>query len=114
MPRNHHPHAVFANNGADQIVARGIGLTCEQRDEFHGALATVEGRNQRLDDADGAVVSAGIAPGFEFMRLIDVPLTKFGGFVLIKTKMHAERDLAIFQDIRKIKIGGRFVRRIAA
>ena len=33
------------------------------------ALAVVERSNQRLNDADGSVVGAGIAPGFEFVRL---------------------------------------------
>ena len=54
--------------GADEIVSGGVGLAGEQRDEFDRALAVIERRDQRLDDADGAVVGAGIAPGFEFVR----------------------------------------------
>ena len=41
----------------------------------------------RLNDADGAVVSASIAPRFQFVRLVDVPLTQFGGFVLIEAEV---------------------------
>ena len=55
--------------GANEIVAGRVGLTGEQRDEFDGALAVVKRRNQRLNDADGAVVGARVAPGFEFVRL---------------------------------------------
>ena len=63
---------------------------------------------------DGSVVSASIAPSFEFMRLIDVPLTKFGGFILIEPEMNAQRNLAVLQDVSEIEIGGCIVRRIAA
>ena len=70
--------------GASEIVACSIGLAGEERDEFQRALAVIERSDQRLDDADGAVVGAGIAPGFEFVRLVHVPLTEFGGFVLIE------------------------------
>ncbi len=80
--------------GADKIVSRCVGLAREQSDEFQRALAVVERRNQRLDDADGAIVGASIAPGFEFMRCIHVPLAEFGGFVLIEAVVNAQWNLA--------------------
>ena len=78
------------------------------------ALAAVERRNQRLNDADRSVVGASIAPGFEFVRLIDVPLAKFGGFVLIKAEMHAQRNFTVLQGVGKVEIGRRIVSGIAA
>ncbi len=105
---------LFLPIGAQQIVTGRIRLAGEQRHEFQRALAAVEGRNQRLNDADRSIVSAGVAPGFEFVRLIDVPLTKFCGFVLIKPEMNAKRNLAVLQDVGEIEIGGRIVGRIAA
>ena len=42
--------------------------------KFQRTLSVVEGRDQRLDNSDGAIVGAGIAPGFEFVRGVGVPL----------------------------------------
>ena len=100
--------------GADEIVSGGVGLAGEQRDEFQRALAVIERSDQRLDDADGSVVGAGIAPGFEFVRRVDVPLAEFGGFVLIEAVVHAQRNLAVLQRVGEVQIGGRIVGRIAA
>ena len=86
----------------------------EQRDEFHRALAVVKRRDQRLDDADGAVVGAGIAPGFEFVRLVHVPVAEFGGFVLIEPVVNAQRDLIALERVGEVEIGGRVVGGIAA
>ena len=99
---------------ASQVVSGGVGLAGEQRDEFQCALAVVERSDQRLDDADGAVVGAGIAPGFEFVSRIDVPLAEFGGFVLIEAVVNAQRNFAALQCVGEIQIGGRIVGRIAA
>src|SRR5580658_4034651 len=80
--------------GARQIVTGGVGLSVEQRDKLDGALTVIKRSDQRLDDADRAVVGASIAPRFEFMRGIDVPLAEFRGFVLIKAVVNAQRDFA--------------------
>ena len=69
---------------AHQIVASRISLPGEQGDEFVRAFAVVKGSDQRLNDADRSVICAGIAPGFEFMRLIDVPVRQIGGFILVE------------------------------
>ena len=100
--------------GANQIVPGRIGLTGKQRHKFDCALAVVKRRDQRLNDAGRAVVGAGVAPGFEFVRRIDMPLAKLGGFVLIEAIVHAQRNLAARHSVGKVKIGGRIVNRIAA
>ena len=74
---------------ARQIVASRVRLAGKKRNEFERALARVEWSNQRLNDRDRAVVGASIAPGFEFVRLINVPLTELCRFVLVKAKMNA-------------------------
>src|ERR1700688_562302 len=94
---------------AYEVIARCVGLTRKQCNKFHRALAVIQRGNQRLNDTDRAVVSASIAPSLEFVCLVDVPLTELGGFVLIKTKVDAERNLAVFQDVRKIEIGWRVI-----
>ena len=48
------------------------------------------------------------------MRLIDVPVTKLGRFILIEAEMHAQRNFIVLQDIGEVEIGGRVVNRIAA
>src|ERR1700733_2000138 len=98
---------------ADQIVSCGIRLARKQRDEFYSALATVERRDQRLNDADGSVASSPVTPRLEFVRLIDMPLTKFRCFVLIEPKMYAQWHLAVLQAVGKIEIGRRIISRIA-
>src|SRR5580692_11307257 len=100
------PGVLLLPVGADEIVSSRVGLAGEQRDEFQRALAVVEWSDQRLDDADGSVISAGVAPCFEFMSRADVPLAEFGGFVLVETVVDAQRDPAALQRIGEIEIGG--------
>ena len=57
----------------DQIVSRFVGLSGQRRDHFVRGLAAVERRDQRLDEADGSVEAADIAPGFQIMRFRNVP-----------------------------------------
>src|SRR6202007_694248 len=100
--------------GTNQIVSGRVGLAGEQRHELQCALAVVKRRNQGLDDAGGSVISARITPSFEFVRLIDMPLTKLGCFVLIETVVYAQRNFALLEGIGKVEVGGRIVSRIAA
>ncbi len=79
-----------------------------------GALAVVKRRNPRLNNAGRPVVSATIAPALKLMRLIHMPVAKLSGFILIKPKMHAERNLAVLQHVGEIQISGCLVRWIAA
>src|ERR1700728_1036782 len=104
---------LFLPVGAHQIVTVRIGLSGKQCDEFDGALAVIKGSDQRLNNADGAVVGACIAPSLKFMRLIDMPLAEFGGFVLIEAVMHAQRNFAAGHGFGKVEIGGRIVGWIA-
>ena len=53
---------------ADEIVSGRVGLTGEHGNEFDRTLPVIKRSNQRLDDAGGPVVGAGIAPRFEFVR----------------------------------------------
>ena len=92
--------------GSNEIVAGRIGLTGEHGNEFQRTLGVVERSDQRLDDADGAVEGAGIAPGFEFMRGVDVPLAEFGGFVLIEAVVDAEWDLPLLSASAKFRSAG--------
>ena len=48
------------------------------------------------------------------MSLIHMPLAQLCSFVLIKTKMHSQRNLAVLKHVREIEISGRIVSRIAA
>ena len=105
---------LFLPVGANQIVAGRVGLTGEQRDEFQSALAVIERSDQRLNDADGAVVRAGIAPRFKFVRSGNVPLAEFGSFVLIKPIVNTKRSLAAFQGVGEVQIGRSIVGRVAA
>src|SRR5258708_17820778 len=105
---------LFLPVGANEIISGRIGLTREQSDKFQRTLSVVERRDQRLDNADGAIVGAHIAPGLELMSRADVPLAEFRGFVLIEAMMDAKRNLAALERGGKGQVSERFVRRIAA
>ena len=100
--------------GLHDFVSAGIGLPGEHRHQFVRALAVVERRDQRLHDAHRAVIGAGVAPGFEIVRLVHVPLAEFGGLVLVKPEMHAERNAWTLERVGEAKVGGRIVGGIAA
>src|SRR5581483_8961932 len=51
---------------AYQVVATRIRLAGERGDEFDRAFGVVQRGNQRLNNTDRSVESAGITPGFEF------------------------------------------------
>src|SRR5271167_2003189 len=99
---------------ASQVVSGGVGLSGEQRDKFQSALAVIKRSDQRLDDADRAVVGAGIAPSFQLVCLVNMPLAEFGSLVLIEAVVHAQRNLAALQGLGKIQIRGSVVGWIAA
>ena len=89
--------------GADEVVACRVRLAREQRDEFQSALAVIKRSDQWLNDADGTVIGAGVAPGFEFVCRVDVPLAEFGGFVLIKAVMHTQGNLAVLERVGEVR-----------
>src|ERR1700676_1328820 len=92
--------------GANIIVPGSIGLAGKQRDEFNGAFAFIQRRDERLNDADCPIVGSSIAPGLEFVRLIDVPLTKFCSLVLIEAEVYAQRNFVALQNFGEIEIRG--------
>ena len=97
----------------NQIMPSDFGLSGQERNHLASALPAVEWLDERLDNTDGAVVSARVTPGFEIMRLVDVPMAEFCGLVLVHTEMNTKRDVAAFQGVGKAKINGRIVSRVA-
>ena len=69
--------------GLNNVVPTGARLTTQQRNDFMRAFAIVKRSNQRLHDTHSTVVSAAIAPSFQIVRAVHMPLAKLGGFVLI-------------------------------
>ena len=78
------------------------------------ALAAIKRSDQRLHDAHGAVVGARIAPSFQIVRIVHMPVAEFGGFVLIEPEMNAQRKLRILKCVGETEVCGRVVSRIAA
>src|SRR5579862_9691690 len=81
----------------NQVVSSETRLAGENRDDFVRGLAPVERLDQRLNNARGAVVSAGIAPGLKIVRFRNVPLTKFGGLVAMRSEINLSLDCIRFQ-----------------
>ena len=96
---------------AHELVARLLRLVGEGREEFVGGLAAVERRDQRLHDRRGAVERERVAPGFQEVRLGDVPLTLFGGLVVLEREMHPPDDLR--QSRPETDVGGRVEDRVS-
>ena len=92
----------------------GVGLPGEHRHKFVRALTVIERRDQRLHDAYRAVVGAGVAPGFEIVGLVHVPLAEFRSLVLIEAEMNPQRDAGVLEGVRKAEVGRCIVGRIAA
>src|SRR6266508_6782473 len=95
---------LFLPISLDCVVPAGPGLPSQQGNHLMHAFAIVEGGDQRLDDAGGTVVGATVTPGFQIMRFIYMPLAQLSSFILIKSMMNAERNVGIFQRIRKTKV----------
>ena len=83
---------LFLPVGLNEIVSGCGGVSGEDGDDFVGALAVVERLDQRLNDADGAVVGAGIAPGFEIVSFGNVPLAEFAGLVAMGAEINFRGD----------------------
>ena len=100
--------------GLHDFMSAGVGLSREHRNHFAGALALVQRRNQRLNDADGAIVGAAVTPCFEIVGLVDMPVAEFRGFVLVKPEVHPERDAWALERVGESEVSGRIVGRIPA
>ena len=100
--------------GLHDFVAAGIGLSGEHGHQFAGALAVVQRRDQRLHDAHRAVIGAGVAPGFEIVGFVDVPLAEFRSLVLVEAEMHPQRNIRVLERVGESQVGGRIVGGISA
>ena len=56
----------------------------------------IERGDQRLHDADSAVVGASITPGFQKMSLRDMPMAEFRSFIVVETAVNPQRN---FQEL---------------
>ena len=97
-----------------QVMAAGVRLAGKHGEHLVSALSFIEWRNERLHNTDRSVVCPRVTPGFEVICLVHVPLAKFGGFVLIKAEVHADRDLSVPERVGEAEVCGRVVSRIAA
>ena len=95
-----------------EIVSRFCGLPVEHGQKIDFGFSAVERRDQRLDHRDRAVIAPRVAPGFQFVRLRNVPVAQRRGFVFIQPEARAERHLR--QNFLEAQIGGRVIDRIAA
>src|SRR2546429_10032773 len=86
-------------------VVAGRLCTCEQCSEFVMALSAIERGDQRLHNANRAVISASIAPGFEVVSFIDVPVAELRGLVLVEAGMYTQGDLGVLPGIGASAIG---------
>src|SRR5690606_6664223 len=78
---------------ADDVVTGCVGCPEHGSQQFVLALAAVERQYQGLGDGDGAVEGARVAPGFEEVRLRDVPVAQEAGLVAVKAEVSAEGSL---------------------
>src|SRR5581483_11201648 len=99
-------------DGAHDVVSLLFFVTGNQREQFNRSLAVIKRLDERLLNARRAVVSATVAPRFEVMRGVDVPVAGESGLVIVKTQMNARRDLREF--LAELEVGRRRVSRIAA
>jgi hypothetical protein len=95
----------------DDVVARLLGLIRERREQLVGRLAAEEWRDERLQDRDGAVVRARVAPGLERVRRRDVPVAEARGLVVVEAEVDAQIDLA--ERLHEAEVRGRREDRVA-
>ncbi len=94
------------------IVAGLGGLPVQQGQEIDFRFSAVERSDQRLNHRCRAVKTARVSPGFQFVRLRNVPVAQRRCFVFINTQAHAERHLR--QNCFEVQICGRVINRVAA
>src|SRR5690242_6340749 len=70
-------------------------------------MRAVERRDERLNDADGAVISAGIAPGFEVVRFGNVPVAILRSLVEMRADMNDGLNLFALELFVKAQLGGK-------
>ena len=75
------------------VVGRAARLAEHHGEDLVRGAPVIKRRDQRLDDAHGAVVSARIAPGFEVMSFRNVPVAELRGLVVLQAEMNSQADL---------------------
>src|SRR5690606_11085528 len=68
---------------AEQLLAGGPGVAEEGGEQFCWRDTTPERMDERLDEGDGPVVGAGVAPGLEGVKGRDVEVGERGRLVLV-------------------------------
>src|SRR5215472_3045333 len=92
---------------AYKLVPGKLALPGNGGQEFMRRLAVVKRRNEGLNNGGCPIVSASIAPGFQVMRLGDVPVADRRGFVFVVAKMKPRVDLQNI--LAKVQIRGRVI-----
>ncbi len=97
---------------AHQVVAVALGPVAEDGDDLVERLAAIERRDERLHDRGGAVVRARVAPLFEEVRAVDVPVALRRRLVVEQPDVHARLRLA--QGVAELEVGRRIEDGVAA
>ncbi len=92
------------------LVSGLLRPIAQSREQLVSRLAAVERCDEWLNDCCRAVERAGIAPGFEKVRLRHVPMAQRRRLIVVQAEMNAQRDLA--QRIGELEIHGRGVDRV--
>src|SRR5581483_5974043 len=93
----------------DKVVPGRLTLTLKNRDQLVSTFPVVKRCDQRLDDAGSPVISARVAPFFQVVRLVNVPVTELRGFVMVAPQVNAQRNFRASQKIGELQIGGSIV-----
>ena len=97
---------------ANSVMRASIAVARQHVHDFVVGLALINGSDQRLQDRDGPVVRAPVAPGLQIVGFRHVPVAPGGGLIRVQTCVRAQ--LHLLQRIQEIQIGGRIVHRVAA
>ena len=74
------------------LVARLLRLVRESGHQFMSRLATIQRRDQGLQDGYSAVIGPSISPGFKEVSLRDVPVTQLRRLIVVETQVDTLLD----------------------
>ena len=77
----------------DDLVTAALRLIGEHLQNLDGGARRIQRLDQRLLNGDRAVEGARIAPGFQVVRLRQVPLADLGGLVVVQAQVDAHAGL---------------------
>ena len=83
-------HPVVAND----VVGRPFRPVAHRRQDLVRGMPAVKRRDHRLNDRGGPVERARITPGFEKMRLRNLPLAPLRCFVRVEAQVDSRLHLA--------------------